>query len=144
MRTDQLSQAVLLEFAESGRLGAHRARVLKAGTERLAATLAGCREFLPAGTRWTRPEGGMNVWVRLPEPLDAGELLPRAQRAGVAYLPARYFAVSRWESSVRSAPAERTPQTPLPAPPGQGQTPEGDCRLRRRPNLRPRRPGETP
>ena len=37
----------------------------------------------------------MNVWVRLPDPLDAGELLPRAQEQGVAYLPGRYFAVSR-------------------------------------------------
>ncbi len=97
LHTDQLSQAVLLEFAESGRLEAHRARVLKAGAERLAATLDGCRQYLPPGTRFTRPEGGMNVWVRLPEPLDAGELLSRAQKEGVAYLPGRYFAVSRWE-----------------------------------------------
>ena len=37
----------------------------------------------------------MNVWVRLPDPLDAGELLMRAQEQGVAYLPGRYFAVSR-------------------------------------------------
>ncbi|HMC59762.1 MAG TPA: PLP-dependent aminotransferase family protein, partial [Candidatus Solibacter sp.] len=97
LHTDQLSQAVLLEFAESGRLENHRARMLRAGSERLAATMEACREFLPPGTRWTRPEGGMNVWVRLPEPLDAGELLTRAQREGVAYLPGRYFAVSRLE-----------------------------------------------
>ena len=69
--------------------------MLQAGAERLAATLDSCRRFLPAGTRWTQPQGGMNVWVRLPEPLDAGELLPRAQKEGVAYLPGRYFAVSR-------------------------------------------------
>ena len=97
LHTDQLSQAVLLEFAESGRLQAHRARVLQAGAERLAATLDACRRCLPANARWTRPQGGMNVWVRLPEPLDAGELLPRAQKEGVAYLPGRYFAVSRLE-----------------------------------------------
>ncbi len=95
LHTDQLSQAVLLEFAESGRLEAHRARVLQAGAQRLAATLDACRRYLPANARWTRPQGGMNVWVRLPEPLDAGELLPRAQKEGVAYLPGRYFAVSR-------------------------------------------------
>lgn len=97
LHTDQLSQAVLLEFAESGRLEAHRARMLEAGSERLAATLDACRQYLPHGTRWTRPEGGMNVWVRLPEPLDASELLSRAQKEGVAYLPGRYFAVSRQE-----------------------------------------------
>jgi 2-aminoadipate transaminase len=71
--------------------------MLEAGAERLAATLDSCRRYLPAGTRWTHPEGGMNLWVRLPEPLDAGELLPRAQKEGVAYLPGRYFAVSRLE-----------------------------------------------
>ncbi len=97
LHTDQLSQAVLLEFAESGRLAAHLAQVLQAGTARLRATLDACREFLPAGTRWTRPEGGMNVWVRLPEPLDAEELLPRARKEGVAYLPSRLFSVSRRE-----------------------------------------------
>jgi 2-aminoadipate transaminase len=71
--------------------------MLEAGAQRLRATLDACREYLPAGTRWTRPQGGMNVWVRLPEPLDAGELLPRARKEGVAYLPGRYFAVSRLE-----------------------------------------------
>ena len=97
LHTDHLSQAVLLEFAVSGRLEKHRARMLQAGAERLAATLDACRQYLPPGTHWTRPEGGMNVWVRLPEPLDAAELLPRAQKEGVAYLPGRYFAVSRHE-----------------------------------------------
>src|SRR3954454_14826656 len=97
LHTDQLSQAVLWEFMESGRLEAHRARVLESGAERLRATLEGCRESLPRGTRWTEPEGGMNVWVRLPAPLDAGELLQRARKEGVAFLPGRYFAVARPE-----------------------------------------------
>lgn len=98
LHTDQLSQAVLLEFAESGRLQAHHARVLQAGAVRLQATLEACGAFLPAGSRWTRPEGGMNVWVRLPAPLDAEELLSRARKEGVSYLPGRLFAVSRRES----------------------------------------------
>jgi 2-aminoadipate transaminase len=111
LHTDQLSQAVLLEFAESGRLEAHRARVRQAGGERLAATLEACARYLPSGTRWTRPQGGMNVWVRLPDPLDAGELLARAQRAGVAYMPGRYFAVSRLEpGTLRLSFAGLTPE----------------------------------
>lgn len=95
LHTDQLSQAVLLEFAQSGKLEMHRRRVLKAGAERLTATLDACQRYFPAGTRWTKPDGGMNIWLRLPEPLDAGALLPAAQQSGVAYLPGRYFAVSR-------------------------------------------------
>lgn len=98
LHTDQLSQAVLLEFAESGRLAKHRARVLQAGGDRLRAALDACREYLPARTRWTRPQGGMNMWVRLPEPLDSAELLTRAREEGVAYLPGRYFEVARQDA----------------------------------------------
>jgi 2-aminoadipate transaminase len=95
LHTDQLSQAALLRFAESGRLAAHRERVVAAGGERLRAVLAACEQFLPAGTHFTRPEGGMNLWVRLPRPLDSFDLLARAHREGVAYIPGRFFEVSR-------------------------------------------------
>lgn len=95
LHTDHLSQAVLLRFAESGRLEAHRGRMLEAGAERLRAVLEGCERWMPRGAEFTRPEGGMNVWVRLPDPLDASELLGRVQRENVTYLPGRYFAVSR-------------------------------------------------
>jgi len=99
LHTDQLSQAVVLRFAQSGRLDAHRKKALTAGSERLKATLDACAEFLPAGSTATRPEGGMNVWVRLPDVLDAGELVARAEREGVSYLPGKYFAVGRVESN---------------------------------------------
>jgi 2-aminoadipate transaminase len=94
LHTDQLSQAVLLRFAESGRLEQHRQRMLTAGRERLHAVLNACEKYLPSGTTFTRPRGGMSLWVRLPGGLDAGELLPRAEREGVTYLPGKYFAVS--------------------------------------------------
>jgi DNA-binding transcriptional MocR family regulator len=94
LHSDQLSQAVLLRFAESGRLEQHRRNILKAGAEKLKVVLAACERYLPAGSTFTRPQGGMNLWVRLPEPLDSGELLMRAQRENVNYLPGRYFTVS--------------------------------------------------
>ena len=97
LHTDQLSQAFLLRFAESGRLAAHRAQVIAAGAECLAAVLSACEEFMPAGTRFTRPQGGMNLWVRLPDPLDAAELLPRAERERVTYVPGRFFEVTHRE-----------------------------------------------
>ncbi len=95
LHSDQLSQAVLLKFAESGRLRAHVERVTAAGLERLTAALEACARHLPAGSRWTEPDGGMSLWIRLPEPLDAGELLPRAERAGANYLPGRVFTAAR-------------------------------------------------
>jgi 2-aminoadipate transaminase len=98
LHSDQLSQATLLHFARSGRLEAHHARILQAGAERLRAAVAACERYLPGGTRFTRPHGGMNLWVRLPSPLDAGELLARAHREGVSYMPGKYFAISRPEA----------------------------------------------
>ena len=99
LHTDQLSQAVLLRFAESGRLAAHRQKMLESGRERLHAALSACERYLPPQASFTRPRGGMSLWVTLPAPLDAGELLPRAEREGVTYLPGRYFAVSHPQSN---------------------------------------------
>ncbi|HSK40573.1 MAG TPA: PLP-dependent aminotransferase family protein, partial [Arenibaculum sp.] len=46
----------------------------------------------PAGTRWTRPEGGMFVWVELPGNLDGTELLARSiAEARVAFVPGSAF-----------------------------------------------------
>lgn len=95
LHTDQLSQAVLLRFAESGRLARHLDRARHAGLAQLEAAIHGCRSYLPEGTAFTEPDGGLNLWVRLPAPLDAEALLARAQVRGVSYLPARYFSVNR-------------------------------------------------
>jgi 2-aminoadipate transaminase len=111
LHTDQLSQAVLLRFAESGRLEQHRQRMLVAGRARLEAAIEACATYLPAGTKFTRPRGGMSLWVELPGSLDAAELLPRAEREGVTYLPGRYFAVSRPQpNGLRISFAGMTPE----------------------------------
>ena len=39
----------------------------------------------------TRPEGGLFVWVTLPEGHDAEAILPRAIERGVAFVPGKYF-----------------------------------------------------
>jgi 2-aminoadipate transaminase len=95
LHTDQLSQAILLRFAESGRLSAHVERVKGAGRERIRAAFDACERHLPAGSNYSRPRGGMNLWVELPAPLDAAQLLPHAERERVTYLPGSHFAVAR-------------------------------------------------
>ncbi len=97
LHSDHLSQAVLLQFAQSGRLEAHTKRVVAAGGEKLATALSACADCLPEGTEFTRPSGGMNLWVKLPNPLDASAMLRHAEERGVSYLPGRYFAIGRGE-----------------------------------------------
>jgi DNA-binding transcriptional MocR family regulator len=56
------------------------------------AMLAALERHMPAGTTWTRPGGGLFVWVRLPGEVDAARLLDRAVReAGVAFVPGAAF-----------------------------------------------------
>lgn len=98
LHTDQLSQAVLLRFAESGRLAEHIERARVNGRLRLEAAIQACQDHLPRGSSFTRPQGGMSIWVRLPRPLDATELLPRAQREGVSYVPGKHFAVGSYDA----------------------------------------------
>ncbi|MBY0505497.1 MAG: PLP-dependent aminotransferase family protein [Bryobacteraceae bacterium] len=93
LHSDQLSQAILLRFAESGRLQQHLQQMIAAGRECLLAAMAGCERELPPGTRFTRPQGGMNLWVTLPAPLDATELLQAAEREGLTYLPGKHFQI---------------------------------------------------
>jgi 2-aminoadipate transaminase len=97
LHSDQLAQSILLRFAESGKLEAHRQHVVAEGANRLRGAIEACARYLPPGSSYTRPQGGMNLWVRLPEPLSAAELLPRTRQHGVAYMPGEYFAVSRPE-----------------------------------------------
>jgi 2-aminoadipate transaminase len=95
LHSDHLAQAVLFHFAKSGEMSRHIERMRATGAERLAATLSSCRRYLPAGTRFTHPEGGLNIWVELPAPLDAHELLRRAQKQGVTFVPGPYFSGGR-------------------------------------------------
>jgi 2-aminoadipate transaminase len=94
LHTDQLSQAFLLHFAESGRLAKHEGIVIAAGREKLRAMEQACAKYL-ADCSYIVPGGGMNMWIDLPDGLDSGALRGLARQAGVDYLPGRYFSVSR-------------------------------------------------
>ncbi|MFZ0923653.1 MAG: PLP-dependent aminotransferase family protein [Candidatus Acidiferrales bacterium] len=93
LHTDQLSQATLAEFAKTGLLEKHMKRMIKLYSRRLDAMEKCLERHLPAGLEWTRPEGGMSVWITLPPGLDAGELLIHARERGVLFVPGRYFFV---------------------------------------------------
>ncbi len=91
LHSDQLSQAVLLRFTQSGELQKHVEKTRSAGEEKLQTVLQACKRFLPSGATFTSPEGGMNLWIELPVPLTSDLLLSRAQERGVNFLPGRYF-----------------------------------------------------
>ena len=59
------------------------------------AMLAALEKYMPAeeGIHWTRPDGGLFLWVTLPETIDAKEVFPRAVEEKVAYVIGEAFCV---------------------------------------------------
>lgn len=67
------------------------ARIRLVYKARRDAMLAALERYAPPGLRWTRPEGGMFLWLELPDQLDANLLLPLALRQDVAFVPGGPF-----------------------------------------------------
>lgn len=55
------------------------------------AMLAALEEHFPGEARWTRPEGGLFIWVTLPEYIDTSKMLPLAVLQKVAFVPGSAF-----------------------------------------------------
>jgi DNA-binding transcriptional MocR family regulator len=84
-------QAALADFVQSGAYDRHLAGLRRKLRRRRDALLAALAGEMPAGVTWTTPEGGYQVWVELPEPLDSRDVFAEAARAGVLVAPGHQF-----------------------------------------------------
>jgi DNA-binding transcriptional MocR family regulator len=82
---------VIGEFCAGGAFEPQLERFRAAYGARRDALDAALGRHLPDGCRWTRPGGGYFIWVALPAGMDARELLPVAERHGVAFTPGTRF-----------------------------------------------------
>jgi 2-aminoadipate transaminase len=104
LHTSTLSQLIAHEVARGGFLDAHVRRVRAIYKERRDAMLDALARHFPTGARWTRPEGGLFLWVTLPGSLDSAKLLEDALAEKVAFVPGSAFFVAgdeRGRSSMR-------------------------------------------
>jgi DNA-binding transcriptional MocR family regulator len=104
-------QAALADFLRSGAYDRHLVTLRRELRLRRDAALDALARSMPEGTRWTTPEGGYQMWVELPEPLDTRDLFADAQRKGVLFAPGFQFhpdgrASSALRLSLASADAE--------------------------------------
>jgi 2-aminoadipate transaminase len=91
LHTAQITQMVVYEAVKDGFLTQHIPTIRKLYADQCQVMLSALEEFFPAGTRWTRPEGGMFIWVRLPEHIDSMKLLDEAIQELVAFVPGAPF-----------------------------------------------------
>jgi GntR family transcriptional regulator/MocR family aminotransferase len=89
-----LAQAAIHEFAKRGLLPKHIKRVKKAYSQRRDTMLQAMEKHFPDEATWNRPEGGMSVWVRLPDALNSKQLLIQAVENGVTFICGDHFYAS--------------------------------------------------
>lgn len=87
-----LTQAIAAALLARGDLLARLPAVVERYRRKCETMLEALAREMPPGVTWTRPEGGLFLWVRLPEHLDTTALLRRAiDEEGVAYVPGQQF-----------------------------------------------------
>ncbi len=110
LHSSTLDQMIAYEVVKREGFLVEHVRMIRAlYKERRDAMLAAMEKYFPAGVRWTRPQGGLFLWVTLPEGIDATALLPEAVANKVAFVPGAPFFPSNVESRKQRARGKRLP-----------------------------------
>jgi len=87
--SSSLTQHFVAAFFATGRWHDHVLSLTDVYRRRRDAMLDALAEHLPHEARWTRPQGGLFIWATLPDYIDTTDLLARALRENVAFVPGR-------------------------------------------------------
>jgi 2-aminoadipate transaminase len=91
LHTSTYVQMLVYDIASRGILKGHVQTVRRVYRERRDVMLAAMDEHFPKEVAWTRPQGGLFVWVRCPEGVDTEPLLKKALEVKVAFVPGFAF-----------------------------------------------------
>lgn len=99
LQSSTIAQMTVDAYLESNDLDAHVSEITALYSQRRDRMLSALSDLFPAGTSWTHPQGGLFLWVTLPDWMDTASLLPEMVSRGVAYIPGRDFFANRDERS---------------------------------------------
>jgi len=92
LHSSTFDQMIANDIAQRGILKAHVRQIRRVYRERRDTMVDALTELWPAGCSWTRPQGGLFLWARVPEGIDTLKLLPVALRdKRVAFVPGVNF-----------------------------------------------------
>ncbi|MBM7048150.1 MULTISPECIES: PLP-dependent aminotransferase family protein [Rhizobium] len=91
LHSSTINQIAIHQVAERG-FDAQVAKVRMTYSHRRDCMLAALAKYMPDGVSWTKPQGGMFVWITLPKGMDGAKLLARSlETAKVAFVPGQAF-----------------------------------------------------
>ncbi|MDF6790762.1 PLP-dependent aminotransferase family protein, partial [Escherichia coli] len=91
LHTPSFTQRVAYEVLKTGLLDTHIPSIRNLYGKQCEAMLDSLTRHMPAGVHWNRPEGGMFIWVEVPEGIDTMALLEKAVARNVAFVPGAPF-----------------------------------------------------
>ncbi|APW36605.1 2-aminoadipate aminotransferase [Rhodoferax koreense] len=91
LHTPGFNQRIVAEVMKGHFLDRHVPTIRSLYKTQRDAMLAALKREMPEGTAWNSPDGGMFIWARLPEGLEAISLLPKAVEKNVAFVPGAAF-----------------------------------------------------
>jgi GntR family transcriptional regulator/MocR family aminotransferase len=95
LATSNLIQRALEAYVTVGRYQTHLRRSCRVYRRRRDAMLEAVAHYLPSDTRVNPPQGGLFVWLQLPDGLSSEKLLPLACQEGIAFAPGGDFFPNR-------------------------------------------------
>ncbi len=91
LHTATFNQIVVYEMAKDGFLDQHVKLIRQVYRERRDVMLQALQQFFPAEVTWTRPKGGLFLWVTMPEGINCRSLFRAALAEDVAFVPGDCF-----------------------------------------------------
>jgi GntR family transcriptional regulator/MocR family aminotransferase len=104
-------QLALEAYISVGRYQANLRKICRVYHRRRDSMLEALARLMPEGVHWQTPQGGLCLWIQLPQSWDATDLHHFALEQGVVYAPgAMYFPVERQRAFLRLNFAVHPPQ----------------------------------
>lgn len=91
LNTAKIIQMTTHEVCKNGFIDKHIEIIRKVYRERRDVMLRCLEDFMPEGVQWTSPQGGLFLWVTLPDHINTTQLLKEALKEKVAFVPGEYF-----------------------------------------------------
>lgn len=99
LHTSQLTQMVVYDVIKDGFLDQHIPKIRTLYGDQCQVMLDAMAQHFPSAVQWTKPEGGMFIWVTLPKHIDAMKLLDEAIAQKVAFVPGSPFYANEPETN---------------------------------------------
>jgi 2-aminoadipate transaminase len=95
LHTNYFGQRIIYQYLTDNDIDEHISLIRLAYGRQRDAMVQAIREFFPDETAFTEPEGGMFLWVTLPERLSAMAVFSKAIEQKVAFVPGDPFYINR-------------------------------------------------